>query len=163
MGHGRWPDQLWTEPRGYLSPGRHLRRTDPQRREASRSAAPAADDIRASRQSQARQGARPDGAAVDPRPRRRGHRMRRRSLLLRLQPGREIVERDAQSRSELGERGEAAGLAPRFDLAQIARRNPGGGSERLAGETAMGAPNADRMLAGAEASDQLARKISGAR
>src|ERR1700674_5601894 len=82
MGHGRWPDQLWTEPRGYLSPGRHLRGTDPHRREASRSAGAAADDIRASRQSQDRQGARPDGAAVDPRPRRRGYRMRQLWLLL---------------------------------------------------------------------------------
>src|SRR5712671_4223935 len=84
------------------------------------------------------------------------------SLLLRLEPCREIVERDAQSRSDLGERGEAAGLAPGFDLAQIARGDPGGGGERLAGEAAMGAPNADRVLAGAEASDQLDRQIVGA-
>src|SRR5712671_4781232 len=34
------------------------------------------------RQSQDRQGARPDGPAIDPRPRRRGHRMRRRELML---------------------------------------------------------------------------------
>src|SRR5580692_833543 len=94
--------------------------------------------------------------------RRRGGRMRCSSLLLRPEPRCEIVERDAQSRSDLGERGEAAGLAPRFDLAQIARRDPGGGSERLAGEVAMGAPNADRMLAGAEAPHQLDRKIVGA-
>ena len=101
--------------------------------------------------------------AIDPRPRRRGHRMRRRSLLPRLEPRREIVERDAQRRRELGERGEAAGLAPGFDLAQIARRDPGGGGERLAGKAAMGAPNADRVLTGAEASDQLDRQIVGAR
>jgi hypothetical protein len=37
--------------------------------------------------------------------------------LLRLEPGREIVERDAQRRGELGERAEAAELAPGFDLA----------------------------------------------
>ena len=78
--------------------------------------------------------------------------MSRRSLLLRLEPRGEIVERDAQSRRELGERAEAAGLAPGFDLAQVARRDPGGSGQRLAGEAAMGAPNADRMLAGAEAS-----------
>lgn len=89
--------------------------------------------------------------------------MRRRSPLLRLEPGREIVERDAQSGSEFGERAEVAGLAPGFDLAQVARRNPRGGGERLAGEAAMGAPNADRMLAGAEAPDQLDRQMVGAR
>ena len=36
--------------------------------------------------------------------------MRRRSPLPRLEPRREIVERDAQSRSDLGERAEAARL-----------------------------------------------------
>ena len=70
------------------------------------------------------------------------------SLLVRREPCREIIERDGQSRGDLGERAEAAELTPRFDLAQIARRNPGGKSERLAGEAAKGAPNADRMLAG---------------
>src|SRR5712675_655750 len=84
------------------------------------------------------------------------------SLLLRLEPCREIVERDAQSRSNLGECAEATGLAPGFDLAQVARRDPGGGGERLATEAAMGAPNADRVLAGAEASDQLDRQMVGA-
>ena len=59
-----------------LSPGRRLRRKDPQGRQAGRSAGPAADDIRAGRQSQDRQGARPHRAAIDPRPRRRGHRVR---------------------------------------------------------------------------------------
>ncbi len=63
------------EPHGCLSPGRHLRRQDPQGREARRSAGAAADHLRAGRQSQDRQGARPHRAAVDPRPRRRGHRM----------------------------------------------------------------------------------------
>ena len=79
--------------------------------------------------------------------------MRRQSLSLRLDPRCEIVERDVQCRGKLGERAEAAGLAAGFDLAQIARGNPGGGGERLAGEAAMGAPNTDRVLAGTEASD----------
>jgi hypothetical protein len=89
--------------------------------------------------------------------------MRCSSLLLRPEPRCEIVERDAQSRGNLGERGEAAGFAPRFDLGQIARRDPGGGGERLAAEAAMGAPNADRVLTCAEASDQLDRQIVGVR
>src|SRR3984893_9418293 len=95
--------------------------------------------------------------------RRRDGRMRCSSLVLRPEPRCEIVERDAQSRGNLGERGEAAGFAARFDLGQIARRNPGGGGEGVAAEAAMGAPNADRVLAGAEASDQLDRQIVGAR
>jgi hypothetical protein len=40
-----------------------------------------ADDVRAGRQSQHRQGARPDCPALDPFPRRRGHRVRRRELM----------------------------------------------------------------------------------
>src|SRR5262249_22517315 len=52
------------------------RRTDPRWRQARRSARAAADEIRASRQSQDRAGARPHRAAVDPGPRRRGHRVR---------------------------------------------------------------------------------------
>jgi putative ABC transport system substrate-binding protein len=46
-----------------------------------RSSGPAADPLRADRQSQYRQGAGPDRATVDPRPRRRGHRMNRRAVL----------------------------------------------------------------------------------
>jgi hypothetical protein len=42
------------------------------------------DDLRACRQSEDRQGAGPDHSAVDPRPRRRGHRMRRREFMLLL-------------------------------------------------------------------------------
>src|SRR6202035_994608 len=57
---------------------------------------------------------------------------------------------------------EAAGLAAGFDLAQIARRDPGGSGERLAGEAAMGTPNTDRVFAGAEASEQLDGQIVGA-
>jgi putative tryptophan/tyrosine transport system substrate-binding protein len=44
---GRRSDQLWSEPHRYLSPGGRLRRKDPQRCQAGRSAGPAADDIRA--------------------------------------------------------------------------------------------------------------------
>ena len=89
--------------------------------------------------------------------------MNRPSLSLRLEPRREIIERDMQSRGELGERAEAAGLTPRFDLAQLARGDPGGRCKRLAGEAAMGAPNPDRVLTGAETSHQLDRQIVGAR
>src|SRR5580704_3920426 len=67
-----------------MASGRHLRWKDPQGRQAGRSAGPAADDIRASRQPQDRQGARPRRAAIDPRPRRRGDRMKRRELILLL-------------------------------------------------------------------------------
>jgi ABC transporter substrate binding protein len=60
-------------PHGCLAPGRHLRRKDPQGREAVRSPSTAADDVRAGRQSQDREGVRPHRAAIDPRPCRRGH------------------------------------------------------------------------------------------
>jgi putative ABC transport system substrate-binding protein len=77
------PDQLRNQPRGRVSPSRHLRRKDPQRCQTGRSARPAADDIRAGRQSEDRQRAGPDDPALDPRPRRRGHRMiSRRDILL---------------------------------------------------------------------------------
>ena len=65
-------------------PGRHLCRQDPQGRQARRSAGPATDQIRAGHQSQDRQGARPDDPAVDPRPRRRGDRVRRREFAVLL-------------------------------------------------------------------------------
>ena len=81
--------------------------------------------------------------------------MSRRLLLLRLQPCCEIVERDVQCRADFGERGEAAGLASRLDLAQVVRRYSGGGGERLAGEAMMGAPNADRVLAIYEFADEF--------
>src|SRR5712671_5869716 len=72
-------DQLRNQAYEHVSPTRHLRWKDPQGRQAGRSAGPAADDVRAGRQSQHREGARPHRAAVDPRPRRRGHRMKRRA------------------------------------------------------------------------------------
>ena len=68
--------------------------------------------------------------------------MRCPSLALWLDPRREIVERDVQRRGELDERAEAAGLAPGFDLAQIARRDPGSGGKSLASEATMGTPSA---------------------
>jgi putative tryptophan/tyrosine transport system substrate-binding protein len=73
---GRRPDQLRAEHCGCLAPGRHLRRKDSQRHEAGRPAGPATGDTRAGRQPQHRQGARPHRPAIDPRARRRGHRMR---------------------------------------------------------------------------------------
>src|SRR5438270_392552 len=79
-----WPDQLRSEPHRLVPPGRRLCRKDPQRRQAGRSASPAADHIRAGHQSRDRQNARPHRAAINPRPRRRGHRMRRRELMMLL-------------------------------------------------------------------------------
>jgi hypothetical protein len=73
---GRRADQLWNEPHRLLSPGRYLRRKDPQRHQTGRPAGPATDDVRAGRQSQDRQGTRAHGPAIDPRPRRRGDRVR---------------------------------------------------------------------------------------
>src|ERR1700730_11963498 len=58
-----------------------LPRQDPQRCQARRSARLLIDQLRAGRHSQYRHGARPDGAAIDPRPRRRGYRMSRPSLV----------------------------------------------------------------------------------
>jgi putative ABC transport system substrate-binding protein len=49
----------------------------PQGRQAGRSAGRAADEVRVGHQSEDRRGPRPDGPALDPRPRRRGHRMSR--------------------------------------------------------------------------------------
>ncbi len=69
------PDQLWSKPPRHVAPARHLRRKDSQGREAGRSAGAATDDVRAGRQSQDREGARPYGPPVDPCTRRRGHRM----------------------------------------------------------------------------------------
>src|SRR5439155_1598398 len=77
---GRRPDHLWSENPLYLSSGRHFGRKDTQGRQASRFAGRAANPVRARRQSQHRKGARPYRAAIDPRPRRRGHRLNRREL-----------------------------------------------------------------------------------
>src|SRR5205814_9118539 len=82
--HGRRADQLWTEHHGCLSPSWHVRRDDPQWRQAGRSPGPATDQIRVGDQPQYRQGARPHCAAINPRPRRRGHRMRGRELMVLL-------------------------------------------------------------------------------
>ena len=70
-----------------------------------------------------------------------------RLLVLRLDPCRELVERDPQGRRELGERTKTAAFASHFDLAQVTRRDAGGSGERLAAEAAVRAPNAHRVLA----------------
>src|SRR6516165_1029602 len=67
-----------------MAPSRHLRRQDPHGREARRSAGAAADDIRISGQSENGEGTRIDRTAVNPGPRRRGHRVTRRELILVL-------------------------------------------------------------------------------
>jgi arylformamidase len=64
--------------------GRKVRLLVGEGNQSRRSAGRAADDVRAGHQSQDRQGARADDPAIDPRPRRRGHRMRRRELMLLL-------------------------------------------------------------------------------
>src|SRR6516164_4347575 len=89
--------------------------------------------------------------------------MRCQSLLLRLEPSREIVERDVQCCCQLRKRAKAAGFAAGFDLAQIARRDAGGSGKRLPGEAAMGSPNRHRMLTVDQAADELARQIIGPR
>ena len=71
--YGRRPDELWHRLRRSLSPGRYFRGKDFEGRKASRSAGPAADDLRADRQSQDRKSSWSDRAPVDPRARRRGH------------------------------------------------------------------------------------------
>jgi hypothetical protein len=85
------------------------------------------------------------------------------SLLLRLEPSREIVERDVQCGGQLRERAKAAGLAAGFDLAQIARRDAGGSGKRLSAETTMRPPHSDRVLTRAETAHQFDRQIIGAR
>ena len=71
----RRPDQLRTEHPAPLSPGRHLRRKDSHGGEAGRSSGAAADNLRVGSQSQDCKRARPYCSAIDPRPRRRGHRV----------------------------------------------------------------------------------------
>src|ERR1700731_2807159 len=77
-------DQLRNQAYEHVSPTRHLRWKDPQGRQTRGSAGPATDDIRAGHQPQHRQSAWPDGPTIDPRPRRQGHRVKRRELLLLL-------------------------------------------------------------------------------
>src|SRR6266567_470515 len=79
---GRRPDQLWAEPNRHVPQCWYLHGEDPQRRETGRSAGSAADALRARRQSQNRQGARPHHPAIDTRPRRRGHRVMWRGVFL---------------------------------------------------------------------------------
>ena len=79
-GRRRRPHLLWARfPRPIPARGR-LRRSRPQGREAGRPAGPTADQIRARRQSQDRQEAGPRHPRLAARPRRRGHRMRRRDF-----------------------------------------------------------------------------------
>jgi putative ABC transport system substrate-binding protein len=80
---GQWrPRQLRAEPCRYVSPEGRLCRPDSQRRKAGRPASAATDDLRAGDQPEDCEGARPNCGAIPARPRRRGHRMRRRPLAL---------------------------------------------------------------------------------
>ena len=65
----RWSGELWNEPCGRLSPRRHLRRQDPQGREARRPTSPASLQDRVNHQPQDRQGARPNRTALSTRAR----------------------------------------------------------------------------------------------
>ena len=75
MGRGGWAGRLRQQHRRCLSPGRELCRKPPQGRQARRSARRPRDKVRAHYQSEGRQGARPDAAALAAQPRRRGDRL----------------------------------------------------------------------------------------
>src|SRR5205085_11346663 len=77
----RRPDQLRAEGRGYGAPGWHLCRTGPEGRKARRIADRAADQIRIGYQPEDRACARPQRTASAARPRRPGHRVRRRVFI----------------------------------------------------------------------------------
>src|SRR5262249_7626650 len=72
---GRWPDDVRRESRRQLSPGRRVRRLDPQGRPAARSPDRAADHVRAGDQSEDREGARPHVSALYTRGGRPRHRV----------------------------------------------------------------------------------------
>src|SRR5580700_4336929 len=76
--------ELWLPLVGRLFDARRLDRQDAEGGAARREAGAAADPVRAGDQPQDRQGARPHRPSFDPRPRRRGHRMRRREAMLLL-------------------------------------------------------------------------------
>ena len=67
---GRRPDQLWGSRNGYPAASRRLHRKDTEGRQASRSASPATDPVRAGRQPEDRPGAGANRPALGPRPRR---------------------------------------------------------------------------------------------
>jgi putative ABC transport system substrate-binding protein len=75
------PDILWTELPGPVPARCWLRRQDSARGEACGPPGRAADQIRPGHQPDNRQGARPHRAANTARPRRRGHRMKRREFI----------------------------------------------------------------------------------
>src|SRR5262249_11888912 len=85
-----WPSHrrrlavLWARPGRSLPACPVLRRSHPQRREASRPAGASADQVRARHQPQNRQGARPRNSSDRARPRRRGDRMNRRAFITLL-------------------------------------------------------------------------------
>jgi putative ABC transport system substrate-binding protein len=81
--HRRWRlDQLWPEPELSSSRSRRICRPHSQGCQARRPTGPAAEQIRAGRQSQDRASARAHCSTLDPRPRRRGHRVRRRNFIV---------------------------------------------------------------------------------
>src|SRR5262249_41841584 len=81
---GRRADQLRSQHCRCVSPRRHLRRADSQRRKACRASRTSANKIRTGDQSQDRQGARPRCCTDAARPRRRGDRMKRREFITLL-------------------------------------------------------------------------------
>src|SRR5689334_23121388 len=76
--------ELWLPVIGRLCHARRPDRQDAEGRAARRDAGPAADPVRAGDQSESGARYRDRDPAIDPRPRRRGHRMNRRELLLLL-------------------------------------------------------------------------------
>ncbi len=78
---GRRPAELCIKPRGSIPSERDIHWKDFEWRQARRPAGAATDQIRAGDQSENREGAWPHCAALNPRPRRRGHRMNRRLVI----------------------------------------------------------------------------------
>ena len=78
------PDELRGEPDGHVRARRQLRRSNRQGRETRRSGDRAADEIRTDHQPEDREGVGRHDPAVAPRPRRRGDRMKRRTLVATL-------------------------------------------------------------------------------
>src|SRR6516162_8974072 len=77
----RFSYELWAGHLGHVPDLGRLCRQDPEGRQTGRPSRPAAGEVRAGCQPEDRQGARPHRPAINPRPRRRGHRVNRRRVI----------------------------------------------------------------------------------